>query len=118
MTSASRPPKKIDSENRISVVGTALSRVTIVEARKVKSIVVSLRLAHGRCRHAAVGAPFRAVENAIRKAGQDQIETAAGDEEEEVLPCRARRHLAGAHQFGKAGDGDQRRILEAELPDV
>src|SRR5687768_15270635 len=112
MTSASRPPVTIDSENRMSVVGTALSRVTRVEAMKVKSIVASLRLAHGGCRHTAVGAALRPVEDAVRKAGQDEIEAAAGNEEQEILPGRACRHLASAHQLGKPGDGDQRRILE------
>src|SRR5690349_25135691 len=94
MTSASSPPKKIDRKNRISVVGTALSSVTIVLERKAISIWSSLSLAHGRSRHAAIGLALGAVKDAVRQAGEDQVESAADNVEQEILSGRTGRDLA------------------------
>ncbi|KAH0439811.1 hypothetical protein KCU90_g3022, partial [Aureobasidium melanogenum] len=85
-----------------------------VEVHDVRSSSVASEVALEGSAHAR----FRAVEDPVRDAGHQQIQRAAHHEEREVLVCRTRRHLAHAQQFGEPRDGNQRRVFQAQLPDI
>src|SRR5271163_5221344 len=67
---------------------------------------------------AARRASLGKVEEAVGEGGQDEIKHAAGEIEDERLTGGTGRDLADAHQLGEAGDGDERGILQSDLPEI
>src|SRR5471032_327049 len=118
--SDSSKPRVRDEKNKARVMGNAPSNLSMVSARKAKSIMANGPFSR-LCRIAPLRtlyARFGNVEKTARKPGEDQVAHAADDVEREVLARGARRHLAGAHQLHQPNHRNQRGVFQAHLPDV
>src|ERR1700722_1743931 len=108
------PPRTTERNQTESVSGSAARRRTKVFEMKSKSIGA---LTH-RPAHAPRGARLRDVEKSGRRDCHHEIERGPAEVEGEGPMGRAGADLAYPHELGQAGDRDQRRILERDLPEI